>query len=74
MGKPHVLFDVKTNSNDQRNHYVPAADGMKFLVLSQQEQDRKGLDAIVNWPELLKGVNAPTASSTNLQENSLQNQ
>jgi len=55
MGKPHVLFDVKTNSNDQRNHYVPAADGMKFLVLSQQEQDRKGLDAIVNWPELLKG-------------------
>ena len=55
MGKPHVLFDVKTNSNDQRNHYVPAADGMKFLVLSQQEQDRKSLDAIVNWPELLKG-------------------
>ena len=32
-----------------------SADGKKFLVVSQQEQQGRSFDAIVNWPELLKG-------------------
>ena len=54
-GIPHRLFDVTINSFDIRNHYVPAPDGKKFLVITQQEQQGKSFEAIVNWPELLKG-------------------
>jgi eukaryotic-like serine/threonine-protein kinase len=55
MGKPHALFDVSINSYDMRNHYAVTPDGKKFLVITQQEQQGKSFDAIVNWPELLKG-------------------
>ena len=54
-GMPHWLFDVDINAFDIRNHYVPAPDGRKFLVVTQQAQPGQSFDAIVNWPELLNG-------------------
>ena len=52
---PRALFDVSLAPGNIRNHYVPAADGQKFLVVWQPEKQSAGFDAIVNWPELLKG-------------------
>jgi Tol biopolymer transport system component/predicted Ser/Thr protein kinase len=54
-GIPHPLFDVNIDPFDIRNHYVPAPNGKKFLVVTQQKQQGQSFDAIVNWPELLKG-------------------
>ncbi|HEY3841185.1 MAG TPA: protein kinase [Bryobacteraceae bacterium] len=55
IGVPRALFDVSIPPGNIRNHYVPAADGQKFLVVWQPEKQSAGFDAIVNWPELVKG-------------------
>lgn len=55
IGVPRALFDVSIPPGNIRNHYVPAADGQKFLVVWQPEKQSVGFDTIVNWPELVKG-------------------
>jgi Tol biopolymer transport system component/tRNA A-37 threonylcarbamoyl transferase component Bud32 len=55
IGVPRALFEVSIPPGNLRNHYVAAADGQKFLVVWQPEKQASGFDAIVNWPELLKG-------------------
>jgi Tol biopolymer transport system component len=55
IGVPRALFDVSIPPGNLRNHYVPTADGQKFLVVSQTEKQSASFDTIVNWPELVKG-------------------
>ena len=56
IGIPHKLFDTSVPPFAIRNHYAVTGDGQKFLVVFQDEQvAATGFDAIMNWPELLKG-------------------
>ena len=55
IGVPRALFDVSVPPGNLRNYYVPTADGQKFLIVWAPEKQTIGFDAIVNWPELLKG-------------------
>src|SRR6185436_11416377 len=54
IGIPHTLFETKVAPLNVRNRYVAAADGQKFLVIFQEEQEITGFETIMNWPGLLR--------------------
>jgi hypothetical protein len=52
---PKPLFEMRRAPQLRRNHYVVAANGQKFLVVSPVEQDSSSpITVVLNWAAGLK--------------------
>ena len=54
-GIPKPLFEVRVSTATRRNHYLPAANGKRFLVVQTLEQAVSSpITVVVNWPAAVK--------------------
>jgi eukaryotic-like serine/threonine-protein kinase len=51
---PEFLFDMHANVANQRNSYVPRADGQRFLVNMVLDTKDAPINVISNWPARIK--------------------
>jgi len=54
VSTPKLLFEMRTNTINQRNSYAPSADGQRFLVNTLVEGASSGITVVLNWTEALK--------------------
>jgi len=54
VGKTQELFKVNAGRGGLGPMYDVTADGRKFVIVEQTEQDAAPLTVVVNWPALLK--------------------
>ena len=55
FGIPKELFEARLTPEQRRNRYVVASDGKRFLMnVLAEEQERRSLRVVLNWPALLK--------------------
>lgn len=48
-GVPKLLFSAPFVVDIRRNRYIPSADGQRFLVLTQHEEEQPKVHVILNW-------------------------
>jgi hypothetical protein len=51
---PVALFQLLPASRRAHNHYVPAPDGQRFLVVRPGTSGRHGISLVLNWRSRLR--------------------